>query len=511
MRLMLDNARKTKPPGPDYFHQTGNGTQNRGMTMPQVINTNIASLNAQRNLERSQSEANTALERLSSGLRINSAKDDAAGLAISTRFESQIQGLNVATRNANDGISLAQTTEGALAEVISNLQRIRELSIQSANATNSASDRIALDQEVQQRIEEIDRIAKQTTFNGLKVLDGSFGVQSFQVGANAGDTIDVDLSNGSTAEDIGKIAIASGLTVPATGGGTFSIEVGTNDPITVETASGASATEVASAINDANIQGVELATATNVQELTFNNVPDSTATGGGQYTVTVQVGDQDPVTIPIDVASGGTITKGNVASAFEDANIQDLEVTETSSGLKFTVRDGEDLVITEGGTGVSGVATSGVGFSEAEIGASGSTLKGDVKIQALEAFTLNDPGGLFGASGSTDYLTTGSLEEVNIKTVEGANDAIIRVDSALTFINSLRSELGAVQNRFESTIANLATTSENLSAANSRIKDADFAKETAELARTQVLQQAGLSVLSQANARPQQVLQLLQG
>ncbi|HET8800772.1 MAG TPA: flagellin [Marinobacter sp.] len=480
--------------------------------MPQVINTNIASLNAQRNLERSQSESNVALERLSSGLRINSAKDDAAGLAISTRFESQIQGLNVATRNANDGISLAQTTEGALAEVISNLQRIRELSIQSANATNSASDRIALDQEVQQRISEIDRIAKQTTFNGLKVLDGSFGIQSFQVGANAGDTIDVNLSNGSTAEDIGKIAIASGLAVPATGGGTFSIEVGSNEPVTVEAASGASAADIATAVNDANIQGVALATASNEQTLQFSDVQDASGTsGGGQYTVTISVGDEDPVTVAVPVGSGGTITKGNVAAALEEANIQNLQVSETTGGLKFTVRGGEDLVITEGGTGVSGVATSGVGFSEAEIGASGTPLKGEIKIQALEAFALNDPAGLLGASGSTDYLTTGNLEGVSIKTVEGANDAIIRVDSALTFINALRSELGAVQNRFESTIANLSTTSENLSAANSRIKDADFAKETAELARTQVLQQAGLSVLSQANARPQQVLQLLQG
>lgn len=175
--------------------------------MPQVINTNIASLNAQRNLNDSQRDANVAFERLSSGLRINSAKDDAAGLAISTRFESQISGLNVAQRNASDGISLAQTTEGALAEVINNLQRVRDLAVQSANATNSASDRIALDQEVQQRIDEIARIADQTTFNGLKVLDGSFGERTFQVGANSGDTISVDLSKGSRADQIGSLAI----------------------------------------------------------------------------------------------------------------------------------------------------------------------------------------------------------------------------------------------------------------------------------------------------------------
>jgi flagellin len=481
--------------------------------MAQVINTNIASLNAQRNLNESQRDANVAFERLSSGLRINSAKDDAAGLAISTRFQSQIQGINVATRNANDGISMAQTTEGALSEVISNLQRIRDLAVQSANATNSGSDRVALDQEVQQRIEEIDRIAKQTTFNGLKVLDGSFGIQGFQVGANAGDTIDVNLSQGSTASDIGAIAIASGLSVPASGGGTFSIEVGSNDPVTIDVASGASATEVAAAVSDANIQGVSLATATNEQSLTFSDVSDASGiSGGGTYTVTFTVGNNEPETVSVPVGSGGSISKSDVAAAVEEAGVEGLQVSETSSGLKFTVNDGEDLTITEGGTGVSGVATSGVGFSEAQIGTGGKPLKGELKIQALEGFTLTDTDGLFGASGtSTDYQTTGSMESVNIKTVDGANDAIMRVDSALTAINSLRSELGAVQNRFESTIANLSTTSENLSAANSRIRDADFAKETAELARTQVLQQAGLSVLSQANGRPQQVLQLLQG
>ena len=181
--------------------------------MPQVINTNIASLNAQRNLNASQGDANVALQRLSSGLRINSAKDDAAGLAISTRFQSQISGLNVAQRNANDGISLAQTTEGALNEVVSNLQRIRELAVQSANATNSESDREALDAEVQQRIAEISRISNQTNFNGLKVLDGSFGIASFQVGANSGDTISINLTEGTRAKDIGAIATADALAI----------------------------------------------------------------------------------------------------------------------------------------------------------------------------------------------------------------------------------------------------------------------------------------------------------
>ncbi len=402
--------------------------------MPQVINTNIASLNAQRNLNESQRDANVAFERLSSGLRINSAKDDAAGLAISTRFQSQISGLNVAQRNASDGISLAQTTEGALSEVINNLQRIRDLAVQSANATNSASDRLALDQEVQQRIEEIARIADQTTFNGLKVLDGSFGEQQFQVGANAGDTIDVNLSKGSRADQIGSLAVSG------------SRQVG-NAPL-------------------------------------------------AEGDLTIAVGDSEAFPIP------GTGTDSSARTG--------------TAGLVFTQADGENFTITSQtlSTSTGGSPAIGAqGFGTTGAVGSGATQLGQISIEALEAITIGGtaPENAGFLAGGETIAVTGSLEEVNIKTVDGANDAIKRVDSALTTINGIRSELGAVQNRFESTISNLSTTSENLAAANSRIRDADFAAETAELARTQVLQQAGLSVLSQANARPQQVLQLLQG
>ena len=177
--------------------------------MPQVINSNISALNAQRNLNRSQSSLETSLQRLSSGLRINSAKDDAAGLAISERFTTQIRGLTQAARNANDGISLAQTAEGALTEVQSNLQRIRELAVQSANATNSASDRVALDEEVQQRLSEIERIAAQTSFNGQKILDGTFGSAQFQVGANVGETININLTTGVKSSQLGQIATST--------------------------------------------------------------------------------------------------------------------------------------------------------------------------------------------------------------------------------------------------------------------------------------------------------------
>ncbi|MDX1799979.1 MAG: flagellin [Marinobacter sp.] len=472
--------------------------------MPQIINTNIASLNAQRNLNTSQRDADVALQRLSSGLRINSAKDDAAGLAISTRFESQINGLNVAQRNANDGISLAQTTEGALGEVITNLQRIRELAVQSANATNSASDRQALDQEVQQRIEEIDRIAKQTTFNGLKVLDGSFGNQTFQVGANAGDTIGVDLTKGSRATDIGSLASTGDVQVVSTSGGTFTLQVGDAQASDISIASGASAADVVEAVSAANVQGLASVTATNVQTLSFADVAAASSTSGGTYTVSIKVGDADAIDVAVAVSTGGTITASDVASAVKAQGIDGLEVSSATGSLTFTAAGGENITLTESAT--TGVAAvTGNGFTDTAIT---SPLVGQVSIEALDSLTITDAAGIIG--GTRNIAPTKSMADVKVDTVENANDAIKRVDSALTSINGIRSELGAVQNRFESTIANLSTSAENLSAANSRIRDADFAAETAELARTQVLQQAGLSVLAQANARPQQVLQLLQ-
>ena len=375
--------------------------------MPMVINTNVMSLNAQRNLTASQSQLSTALQRLSSGLRINSAKDDAAGLAISERFSTQIRGLNQAVRNANDGISLAQTGEGALAEITNNLQRIRELAVQSANATNSASDRAALDAEVQQRIAEIDRIAKQTSFNGQKILDGSFGSATFQVGANVGETISVGLSTDVRAGAVGMITTATGagftsgtgdVTLAFTGASTGSVVV----------AAGSTVQEAAEAINGANISGVSA----------FVN-------GSNQ----------------LQVLSSGVVTMG-----------------ETNS-----------LV---GGTAVLGLNAVSTGTESAS--------------------------------------ATTSLSAVSVGTVSGANFAVARVDAALTSVNALRGDLGAIQNRFESTITNLQTVSENLSASRSRIQDADFAAETAALTKAQILQQAGTAVLAQANAIPQNVLSLLQ-
>jgi flagellin len=373
------------------------------------INTNVASLSAQNQLSKSQGMNDQALERLSSGLRINSAKDDAAGLAISTRFQSQISGLNVAQRNANDGISLAQTAEGALDEITNNLSRIRELSVQAANATNSASDREALDDEVQQRIEEIDRISSQTAFNGLKVLDGSFKEQNFQVGANAGETIGVDLTTSTRSGSIGGVASQSlGI----------DFDSGNNT------------------INDGE----------NIQ---------------------LTIGDGDQQTIEF---TGNEESIGDV-------------VDQINSQL-----DGASAVLNTAGEGIDILSSE--------------------KISAVTT-TVTDTIDVASGAGS-EATVAESLNDADVTDVRNANEMIVRVDGALDTVNELRGQLGAVQNRFESTIANLSTSVENLSASNSRILDADFAAETANLAKSQVLQQAGISVLSQANARPQQVLSLLQ-
>ncbi|PAU80189.1 flagellin [Halovibrio salipaludis] len=493
------------------------------------INTNVASINAQNQLSKSQGQNDQALERLSSGLRINSAKDDAAGLAISTRFESQIGGLNVASRNANDGISLSQTAEGALDEITNNLQRIRDLSVQAANATNSESDRQALNDEVTQRIEEIDRISSETSFNGLNVLDGSLETQDFQVGANVGETIGVDLSQGTKADQVGSIASDS-LTVGAAIDDTSSQSLEING-VNIQNSSnfedgaqkGAdSAFAVGAAIEAADIEGLNVQTSTEKtgtldltgtdafntnNELTVNGTTVLTSSDGNETT-----GD---VVDAINSASG---TTGVTASLAEGNN-----GTTQSGDITLAAEDGRDIQL--GGDDNGGTALDITFDSDTINTSTDQTYKGDVSLSSEEAVDLKSSDGAVntiftdaGSSTTTLGTDTGevavndneALEDADISSVTGANDAIFRADAALNSVNELRSELGAVQNRFESTISNLDSNIENLEASNSRIKDADFAAESAKLSQSQVLQQAGISVLSQANQRPQQVLSLLQ-
>lgn len=361
--------------------------------MAQVINTNSLSLVAQNNLNRSQSALGSAIERLSSGLRINSAKDDAAGQAISNRFTANINGLSQASRNANDGISIAQTTEGALNEINDNLQNIRRLTVQAENGTNSASDRQSIQDEINQRIAEINRISEQTEFNGVRVLDGSTNKLTIQVGANDGQTIDIDLAE-----------------------------------ISSKTLS----------ITDFNVNGYN-------GKLSAAALKDSTGTAVESTDITIKQGDK--------TLTGATLKQDEKGNYYATATVDGKEVT-------YAV-DKKDIAITDG---------------------KGSETKPTATI------TIKD-----------DAETVAQRTESSLKVI----------DSALAKVDSLRSGLGAVQNRFDSVINNLNSSVNNLSASRSRILDADYATEVSNMSRAQILQQAGTSVLGQANAVPQGVLSLL--
>jgi flagellin len=479
--------------------------------MPVVINTNVLSLNAQRNLSRSDSTLSTALQRLSSGLRINSAKDDAAGLAIANRFTTQIRGLNQAVRNANDGISLAQTAESALDELTNNLQRIRELAVQAANATNSASDRAALDQEVQQRLAEVNRIASQTSFNGQKVLDGSFGAAQFQVGANVGETIGVNLTTGVRADQLGQIATSTGTAVSANAltDGSVTIAVGSASAVAIRaSAAGTGAGQTSdsayakvNAINAAGVSGLT-ATATNVSSGTFSTV----SSAGGTSTYNLTINGVSIYSGTGNIASGASLTAADVAAQVNLFSSQ-TGVSASVSGTTFTLTasDGRNVVVTESIANGTGTA-SGTGIAGSQEG----TLRGTITLSASENITLGGTPADIGFSGVTSIAKDNvTLSSVTVTSVSNANTAIQRTDAALTAVSSLRSQFGAIQNRFESTIANLQAVSENLTASRSRIQDADFAAETAALTKAQILQQAGVAVLAQANASPQVVLGLL--
>ncbi len=412
--------------------------------MAQVINTNTMSLNAQRNLSSSGASLATTIQRLSSGSRINSAKDDAAGLAISERFGTQIRGTDVAIRNANDGISLAQVAEGSLTEIGNNLQRIRELAVQSSNATNSASDRKALQAEVTQLKSEIDRVAKQSEFNGTKLLDGSFSSQLFQVGANAGQAIAIDKVVNAKADSLGTTDFAN-------------VYKGTKLGITP----GAPATPGPAT---PDIDTDKAATDTNVSKLT----------------ITVTNSDNKVTDVVVDaftVKAGESITKATAAAI-------NARIGET--GLQAQVDDATISLVS---------VKAGQRFSMAF--GTGS----DLGVTGLTQTSTN--------GGTLTGVTSSKLADVDVSKVDRAQQALEIVDKALNSINSTRADLGAIQNRFTSVVANLQTSSENLASSRSRIRDTDFAKETAELTRTQILQQAGTAMLAQANQVPQNVMSLL--
>jgi len=487
--------------------------------MALTINTNIASQNAQRNLTTSQSSLNQSLQRLSSGMRINSAKDDAAGMAIADRMTSQIRGLSQAARNANDGISLAQTAEGALNEISNNLQRIRELAIQSSNSTNSASDRASLDSESSQLIAEITRVSTQTTFNGLSLLDGTFTSQKFQVGANANQTIDVNSIADARATGLGSnILIAAGTLMGTTkaaaadltGGNSVGVEAG----LTVSTVNGgtsatfgyaalSSAKAIAAAINtNAASQGV-VATATNSATLSGLSAAGTVSfTLGGTASASISAAVTDPTDLTALVgAINGAAGSTKVTATFTSTSAKDSITLTSSDGSDISILNYANTSAVVGDT----LAFSGITLTE---GGNDSSLKiGSVSLASSKgAITL--------AGQNADVFNTAtssfsSMAAVSLTSADNAQLAIATVDAALSQINVSRGDLGAYQNRFSSAINNLHATTENVTAARSRIQDADFASETANMTRSSVLQQAGIAMLAQANALPNQVLTLL--
>jgi len=457
--------------------------------MALTINTNIASLNAQRNLNKSQGALAKSMQRLSSGLRINSAKDDAAGLAISNRMTAQIRGLNQAARNANDGISMAQTAEGALQESTNILQRMRELAVQAANDTNSATDRQSIQAEVDQLISELDRIANTTSFNGRKLLDGSMTNATFQVGANAGQTISFSIAAaGST--DLGQIAQATGSSAvngTASNGSNIQINgVNVVDSSTfVDGTAGKtsdSALALAKAINASGVGARAEAQATSLTvDASLGISADATLTLNGKV---VFDGTGTPTTLD-DVAKQINVFSG------------DTGVTATVNGtnIVLTAADGRNIDIT----------TAGGTTNPFSVG----TTRGSIKLTSQDNITLDAGNSILGFTGTTIAKDTATLSSVKVTTASDASSAIDRIDSAISTIDSIRGDLGAVQNRFESTIANLQNVAENLSAARSRILDADIAQETSSMTKNNILQQAGVSVLAQANQAPQLALSLL--
>lgn len=486
--------------------------------MAMVINTNVPSLNSQRNLNTSQGMLNTSLQRLSSGLRINSAKDDAAGLSISQRMTSQIRGLNQAQRNANDGISLSQTAEGALSSSGDMLQRIRELAVQSANASNSASDRKAIQAEVGQLISELDRTAQTTEFNGLKLLDGSFGTATFQVGANANQTITATTGNFRTNTYGGNLAASENVAAAATAtslAGTVVIN-GLQQKTVTLTATDTAAT-AASAINAvADSTGVT-AIARNVSELKFAATGSVSLAVKGDNTTTA-------ATVSFNVSASTAAGLAEGVKAFNDVSSQTgitAKLNSAGDGLVLTNEAGSDIDITNGASSATGItlaaqnATTTLSSGTLTFGAAQAAAAGAAVVARGTLEFSSDKGYSLDATSTSALTTTGfsstlkAVSTIDVSTVDGATKALKIVDSALASVNGQRAQFGALQSRFESTVSNLQVTSENLSASRSRIQDADFAAETANLTKSQILQQAGTAMLAQANQIPQNVLSLL--
>ncbi|MBO9649277.1 MAG: flagellin FliC [Variovorax sp.] len=579
--------------------------------MTSVINTNNLSLLTQNNLTKSQSALNSAIERLSSGMRINSAKDDAAGQAIANRFTANIKGLTQASRNANDGISIAQTTEGALTEVNNNLQRIRELSVQAANGTNSQSDLDSIQSEISQRLDEINRVSEQTQFNGVKVLSADAGKLKIQVGANDGETIDIDLKEisaktlGLDGFNVNNTGMAnSQATVSDLNNAATAYVKGATDAAGtttyVQTIVHSAVNNVAASASDvfANMANNGTVT-TGGQTYTYNSASKNyaaaqltaqsdasiktalTPAAGGQTAAQITIGTKSQDVLidssgnltaaddgaALYVDSVGNLSKTNAAgsTAATISNVVDSMSggSAAATGGSIVVKNGADTLtfaVASGGTGAGAwtkdeTLSSATVQSRAQSGATAVDVDGDATTDyniaagaggavtdgasaavyldgstaSLTDLTTNatytpantvttvyahSNGNITDGGGNLLYKDSDATNETGLTTKERSGntstaDPLKAIDAALSKVDELRSSLGAVQNRFDSTIANLGTTITNLSSSRSRIEDADYAVEVSNMTRAQILQQAGTSVLAQANQTTQGVLSLL--
>ncbi|MES2819757.1 MAG: flagellin [Pseudomonadota bacterium] len=535
--------------------------------MALTVNTNVASLNTQRNLNSSSKGLDTSLQRLSTGLRINSAKDDAAGLQISNRLTSQIQGLAVAVRNSNDGISLAQTAEGALQQSTGILQRMRDLALQSANGSNGASERAALQGEVSQLQQELNRIAETTSFGGRKILDGTFGSQSFQVGANAFETISVSVGaasasrigasrfNSSVASDT---AAQSGIAASAVTGFAditssdvgFASSPATTDGLTIKgklgeasvaLVDGSSARELSSAVNrttDATGVSSTARTSVRLQQDADGRFTNTDTSGTISFTLYGANGakEGDGVAISATIKDWGDLS-GLADAINKETGRTGVSAKVLNSGaLEMVNERGDNIAIdsytAEGSTGNTIAAelqtlsfngdngindaadasdTVGTAATLTGDGSNGAVAVGQVRFESPDAFEVENFDTIdTGIQPASVYSALESVDQVNVSTGIGAQNALGIISAAIANIDSQRAQLGAVQNRFENTISNLQNIGENASAARSRIRDTDYAAETSELTKNQILQQAGTAILAQANQLPQAVLSLLQ-
>ena len=493
--------------------------------MSSVINTNISALSAQGSLRRSSNDASTSMERLSTGIRINSAKDDAAGLAITTRMTANIRGMAAAIRNSNDGISLTQTAEGSLSAIQNNLQRIRELAVQSANSGNSQSDRNSMNLEAQQMITEIDRVATNAAFNGSKLLDGTFRDQSFQVGSGNDTTDRISISIGNakasalgvvgattgTSTQMSGVMVAGALTAGDLSINQFAIAASSSDNVSYSDSAG-SAIAKANAINaSASLTGVSAKAEATSQVLgVLTDTAGTLITAGTMLVNGVDIGSLS--------TAGSVANRKDQLIAAINAKTAQTGVTATGTlsggspvagGITLTATDGRNITTTVTGTptGLAGVSTA---TSYAKLTLTSSSGASTIAI----AGTTTGVGAAGLTASATSAMTASTVTGQTVSSVDlssqaNSQKALSILDAAIDTVTNSRANLGAYQNRFEAAISNLENTSTNLQASRSRILDTDYAKETTNLAKSQIVQQAATAMLAQANQSSQSVLALL--